>query len=281
VQFWLEFKGRPAVGKPGDPDFTPEEGTIYYYLYDVDKKEKVANWLMGFSMMEGPPPSGPYPMTNIVTEGNTARFDAFDMKWTVVDGGEGYAKDRVTVDDGFKPREMKMYDGDLRVVSAQPKGGSKDQACTGCHTDPAKNMSTRGGKHNTMGCADCHVGHPPEVKKPVLKCTQCHEPHSPGMTEAACHQCHRAHTASAVMYAYNVPSHDCAVCHEKAAEVLTASRSKHASLGCALCHPDKHKATVNCQHCHSAPHPAQVMKDIGSCGKCHNTAHQILINRRR
>jgi hypothetical protein len=115
VQFWLEFKSRSAFGKPGDPDFKPAEGAIYYYLYDVDKKERVSNWLMGFSMMGGPPPSGPYPMTNIVIEGNTARFEAFNMKWTVVDGGEGHAKDRVTVDDGFKPRSMKTYDGDLRI----------------------------------------------------------------------------------------------------------------------------------------------------------------------
>jgi hypothetical protein len=74
---------------------------------------------MGFTMMEGPPPSGPYPMTNLVIDGNTARFEAFDMKWTVVDGGEGYTQDRVTVDDGFKPRDMKMHDGDLRVGSRQ------------------------------------------------------------------------------------------------------------------------------------------------------------------
>jgi hypothetical protein len=119
VQFWLEFKGRPAVGRQGDPDFTPEEGTIYYYLYDVDKKQKVSNWLVGFSMMDGPPPSGPYPMTNIVMEGNTARFEAFNMKWTIVDGGEGCAKDRVTVDDGFRPRDIKMYDGDLRIGPSQ------------------------------------------------------------------------------------------------------------------------------------------------------------------
>jgi hypothetical protein len=115
VQFWLEFNGRPAAGKPGESGYQVEEGAIYYYLYDVDKKQKVSNWLMGFNMMDGPPPSGPYPMTNIVIEGNTARFEAFNMKWTLVDGGEGYAKDRVTVDDGFQPREMKMYDGDLRV----------------------------------------------------------------------------------------------------------------------------------------------------------------------
>lgn len=119
VQFWLEFKGRPAVGKPGEPGYQPEEGTIYYYLYDVDKNKKVANWLMGFNMMEGPPPSGPYPMANLLIEGNTARFEAFDMKWTIVDGGEGYAKDRVTVDDGFRPKEMKMYDGDVRIGPVQ------------------------------------------------------------------------------------------------------------------------------------------------------------------
>jgi hypothetical protein len=115
VQFWLEFKGKSTVGKPGNPDYRPEEGTIYYYLYDVDNKKRVANWLMGFSMMEGPPPSGPYPVSNLVIEGNTASFEAFNMKWTLVDGGEGYAKDRVTVDDGFRPRDMKMYDGDLRI----------------------------------------------------------------------------------------------------------------------------------------------------------------------
>ena len=118
VQFWLEFKGRPAVGKPGNPDYRPEEGTISYYLYDVDKKQKVSTWLMGFSLMDSPPPSGPYPMTNIVIDGNTARFEAFGMQWTVVDEGEGFAKDRVMVDDGFRPRNMKMYDGDLQVEPA-------------------------------------------------------------------------------------------------------------------------------------------------------------------
>jgi len=115
VQFWLEFKGRAAIAKPGDPNYKPEEGAIWYYLYDVENKKKVSNWLMGFSMMEGPPPSGPYPMTNLVIEGNTAHFEAFGMKWTVVDGGKGHTKDRVTVNDGFKPREMKTYDGDLRI----------------------------------------------------------------------------------------------------------------------------------------------------------------------
>ena len=31
-----------------------------------------------------------HPATNIVISGNTATFEAFRMKWTVVDGGRGY-----------------------------------------------------------------------------------------------------------------------------------------------------------------------------------------------
>jgi len=66
--------------------------------------------------MSEPPPSGPYPITNLVVEGNTARFEAFQMKWSVTDGGTGFEKDTVLVDDGFKPKEMKIYAGDLSVA---------------------------------------------------------------------------------------------------------------------------------------------------------------------
>lgn len=207
VQFCLEFKGHPAVGKPGDPDFAAEEGSIYYYLYDVEKKKKVVNWLMGFSMMEGPPPSGPYPMTNITIEGKTSRFEAFGMKWTVTDGGEGHAKDRLTVDDGFKKKQMRTYGGDLQVVSADKS--------------------------------------------------------------------RKANTTAVSSYAFNVPSQYCVSCHKKDADVLAASKSKHTSLGCALCHPDKHKAVLKCQHCHGSPHPTHVMEKTGICGNCHNTAHDL------
>ena len=51
VQFWLEFKGRSAIGKPGRTRLSARRRAIWYYLYDVDKKQKVTNWLMGFSMM--------------------------------------------------------------------------------------------------------------------------------------------------------------------------------------------------------------------------------------
>jgi len=230
VQFWLDFKGRAPAGKPGDSDAKPAEGAIHYYLYDVDKKIKVANWLMGFSMMEGPPPSGPYSMSNLVIEGSTAGFEAFGMKWTVTDGGEGHAKDRVTVDDGFRQRQMRTYAGDLRIVAAQPKEPSNYQTCVGCHREAAKKMKVGGGKHSSLECVMCHSGHPPEVEKPFTDCSQCHQPHSPQMSGASCSQCHKAHAAAVVGYAFNVSSRDCAACHQKAAEVLKSRGGKHKQL---------------------------------------------------
>jgi hypothetical protein len=275
VQFWLEFKGSPALGEPGESGHRPESGAIYYYLYDVDNKKRVDNWLMGFSMMEGPPPSGPYPMNNIDIRGNTATFKAFGMTWAVIDGGEGYAKDTVKIDDGFRIRDMKLYGGDLRVVHARIEDYAQYEDCVECHEGPSKEMIAKGGKHNTVGCGECHVGHPPEVKQPYTACAECHEPHSDQMAEDACGMCHKAHTATEVIYAYDVPSEYCSACHQEAADVLASSRSKHSDMACALCHQEKHKASSTCQHCHGAPHPEHVMKKTGICASCHHTAHDL------
>lgn len=275
VQFWLEFKGHVSVSQPGESGAKPAEGVIHYYLYDVDKKVRVANWLMGFTMMEGPPPSGPYPMTNLVIEGNTARFEAFGMKWTVTDGGQGHTEDRLTVEDGFRQREIRTFDGDLRVVSARPKEAPDYQACAGCHREAAGTMKGHGGRHKTMECVMCHPGHPPQVEKPFTECTQCHQPHSPRMTAASCKGCHTAHAAAVVKYAFNIPSVDCAACHQPAADVLGGRGGKHKALSCALCHPETHKAKSECRHCHGAPHPTHVMSKAGICSSCHNTAHDL------
>ena len=120
VQFWLEFKGKTAVGVAGEPGYVPEEGAIFYYLLDLANNKKVTNWLMGFSMVSEPAPSGPYPMKHLVIDGKTARFEAFNRKWIVTDGGPGFEKDTVLVDDGFKPKPMKLYSGDLKVIGSGP-----------------------------------------------------------------------------------------------------------------------------------------------------------------
>lgn len=115
VQFFLIFKARPAVGKKGEPGFAPEEGTLTYRVYDLDTGKQVDNWANGFNM--GFPPSDrPYPLTDIVVDGKTATFEGMGMKWTIVDGGEGYEKDTVETDDGTRKRKMRTYAGDLKVV---------------------------------------------------------------------------------------------------------------------------------------------------------------------
>jgi len=275
VQFWLQFKGRPALGNPGDAGYRPESGAIHYYLVDMDNKKQIDNWLMGFSMMEEPPPSGPYPMTDIHVNGNTATFSAFGMSWTVVDGGEGYAKDTVTIDDGFRSRKMKMYGGDLRVLATDVAAVAENQSCAECHERPTTDMLARGGEHATMSCEECHIGHPPEEEHSYTACMECHEPHSDRMGEESCARCHRAHTATIVAYAYDVPSEYCVACHRESADVLARSRSKHSGMACALCHQEAHKATVACQHCHGGTHPEHVMKKVGICGDCHRTAHDL------
>lgn len=274
VQFWLEFKGRPTAAGPGDADL-PAGGEIRYYLVDLDKKINIPKWHAGFPMMAEPPPSGPYPMRGLVIDGAAARFEAFGRKWTVVDGGEGFAQDWVTVDDGFKPKVMRLYGGDLRVESAETWRSLQDRRCATCHGEAAAGMSLSGGPHAAVSCTECHAGHPPAVDDPTVACTQCHDAHDDAMKEGSCAKCHRAHAATVVRYDFDISAHYCGACHQQAVATLRAGGGKHSHLGCALCHPATHTATADCRHCHGAPHPSHVMANVGICGSCHGTAHKV------
>jgi hypothetical protein len=119
VQFWLEFDGQSAVGTPGTPGYKPAAGSVRYALKDADDQTKVVKWRGGLDM-EGVPKDTPFPMTDLEFEGKTARFDAFGMRWTVVDGGDGLANDKVIVNDGFRSSEIrKLFAGDLWVGPAK------------------------------------------------------------------------------------------------------------------------------------------------------------------
>jgi predicted CXXCH cytochrome family protein len=282
VQFWLEFKGSPALGKPKEAGYTPESGAIFYYLVDIENKKTVDNWLMGFSMMEGPPPSGPYPMQDINIKGNICRFRAFDMTWTIIDGGDDHTKDTVTIDDGFRVRDMKLYAGDLKIVHARIEAHAQYRQCVECHEQPVSDMIAKGGEHSTMGCSECHILNSPETTRTHRLCSECHEPlseemaeHSEDLTEEDCGLCHTAHRATEVRYAFNVPSKYCSTCHQESAELLASSQSKHSNIPCALCHQHEHKAISTCHSCHGAPHPRHVMQNTEICGACHNTAHSL------
>ena len=119
VQLWLEFSGRAPSGAQGEAGALPAEGTIRYFLRDADDGTKVFKWRQGLDMA-GAPKDVPLPMTDLTIEGNTARFEAFGMKWTISDGGEGHARDKIVVDDGYKALETKkLYGGDIRIGPAR------------------------------------------------------------------------------------------------------------------------------------------------------------------
>lgn len=124
VRFWLEFDGHSAIGKPGEPDYNPAAGSVRYSLRDDDDGTKVVKWRRGLDM-EGAPKDTPFPMSEIVFDGKTVRFDAFGMRWTVVDGGEGFQHDKIVVDDGFRKTEaIKLYAGNVWVGPATSSGAA-------------------------------------------------------------------------------------------------------------------------------------------------------------
>jgi hypothetical protein len=118
VQFYVYMEGSTAALEPDPAGLAPAQGSVRYIVYDLDKKKKVDRWLVGLNMGGFPEPGTPYPMTNLVIRGNTAEFDAFNMHWTVIDGGKGWQKDTVVVDDHFqKPRKGRFYGGDVVVTA--------------------------------------------------------------------------------------------------------------------------------------------------------------------
>ncbi len=119
VRFWLEFDGHSAIGKPGEPGYKPAGGTMRYLLKDDADGTKVVKWRGGLDM-QGTPKDTPFPMTDIEFDGKTARFEAFGVRWTVVDGGDGYQHDKIVVNDGFRTTEpLKLYAGNLWVGPAK------------------------------------------------------------------------------------------------------------------------------------------------------------------
>ena len=119
IRFWLEFDGRAAMGTPGAPGYRPAAGTMRYFLRDEDDGTKVVKWRGGLDM-QGVPKDAPVPMTDIEFDGKTVKFEAFGMRWTITDGGDGYRRDRITVDDGFRAGIVtRLYAGDVWVGPAK------------------------------------------------------------------------------------------------------------------------------------------------------------------
>ena len=148
-------------------------------------------------------------------------------------------------------------------AQATPQLTSSD--CVKCHEQPPKDIAAHGGKHKTeVTCQDCHVGHPPKVKKPIPLCSQCHEG-KPHFKLQGCLGCHRnPHTPKIITFGNNVTD-PCLTCHTQQIEKLRSFKSKHSALACSFCH-NVHGRKPDCTECHKS-HSNDITKN--DCKACH------------
>jgi hypothetical protein len=154
-----------------------------------------------------------------------------------------------------------------RPLNITFKSADKD-ACLLCHGTQYWQFREYESKHTALNCSRCH-----DVHRKFPQCVQCHKPHS-GKIVGDCKPCHAAHMPK-VNLPDTVPSKVCGSCHTKAADLLSATASKHKSLACSGCHQGKHRTIPACQDCHGTPHPEGIRVKFPKCGDCHNIAHDL------
>ncbi|HEX9021936.1 MAG TPA: cytochrome C [Nitrospirota bacterium] len=132
-----------------------------------------------------------------------------------------------------------------------------------CHSDQVNDIAAAGGKHRRVPCMGCHVGHPPEVAKPIAPCTKCHLTTRKSHFElTGCLNCHRnPHTPLKISFK---GKDACLNCHATQLAQLRENKSKHSALDCSTCH-DVHRKVPQCTQCHT-PHSGKIS---GGCKQCH------------
>lgn len=156
-----------------------------------------------------------------------------------------------------------VYSGTAPAQTAA-KATLSDADCVKCHAGPPADIASAGGKHKNVACSDCHVGHPPAVKKPIPQCSQCHTG-KPHYELKGCLSCHKnPHTPLKITFGGNVTD-PCLTCHTQQIAQLRDNKSKHTALYCSTCH-SVHGKVPQCTQCHK-PHAADM--GTGECKKCH------------
>lgn len=281
VQFWIELEARPA---PGEPSPEVESGALRYFVFDLDRQQRIDDWMLGFNMTMGggfPQAGESYPLTNVRIGGRTARFDFLGSTWTITDGGDSWTADTIEIRDVTGVRKARFYGGDVRVVAdplaPQPVDLEANRECNECHAEAATTVAARGGPHRELACADCHAEHPPDVEGAATpQCLGCHQGHSEAMTAATCIECHAGHDFTKVVHTARMPDAYCGACHGDVTDTLRASRSLHLGVHCVLCHQGEHTAPVkDCGWCHRGAHPRREADHQGGCQGCHGTAHDL------
>jgi hypothetical protein len=179
------------------------------------------------------------------------------------------------------------------ITSAETKVQYKKDECVKCHAARVKDIAEAGMKRRSVPCIGCHIGHPPEVKKPIAQCSKCH------LRERKAHYgipgCLNCHTNPHTPLKVTVKNPKaCLDCHGLQAKQLFDSMSRHSLLDCTFCHdvhrkvpqctqchkPHLGNAQVNCRYCHKAHTPKYVAyaPDAPSkdCGTCHKKASMLM-----
>jgi hypothetical protein len=152
-------------------------------------------------------------------------------------------------------------------ASAGSNPGIINEDCIKCHTDQPADISSAGGKHAGIGCSGCHIGHPPEIKKPVPRCSECHSG-KPHYKIASCLNCHNnPHTPLIISFRGRMTD-ECLSCHTQQITQLRKNKSRHTNLNCSFCHKAHGKAP-QCVQCHKSHSDEMTAADCGRCHKAH------------
>ena len=139
------------------------------------------------------------------------------------------------------------------------------EECVRCHAGQVYNMAAAGGNHRSVPCTGCHAGHPPDVAKPTVPCSNCHGRSRNVHFEASgCLTCHtNPHTPLKISFK-GARTEACLACHGVQGWMFRKYESKHSALDCSSCH-DVHRTFPSCTQCHEA-HKGKI---AGGCDLCH------------
>jgi len=185
--------------------------------------------------------------------------------------------------------------GEVQAKKEKEKVSLSNDDCVKCHFQIPAQVEARGMAHKTsVGCTDCHDGHPPSNRDIIPQCSNCHE----GTAHFQLQGCLKCHTNPHTPLDIKLPPNTtdaCLTCHDTQGGQLKDHPSKHSTLTCTGCH-NEHGRVPECLSCHSGHsdamgkddcrmcHQAHMPLEVAygpevpsaSCGACHPDAFQML-----
>ncbi len=276
VQFWIQLQGLQAIGTRGEPGARAESGSVSYFVFDVERQQRIDNWLLGFNMAGGFPVAGqPYPITDINIDGRTAQFKLTGSNWTITDNGDTWDKDSIVIETGGRKRQGRFYGGDVTVTPGPPAPPKPAVAPSTGAPAPGEAAPAAPGAQTESQAADDVIGGRPRqnridggfglAPRPVKL--------APPVDVAANRKCNECHAAAAMTMAGGGGAHgelECVSCHTK-----HHGKPEESWPLCLNCH-NSHSESITmrmCRNCHSSHDVAAIRYDLkvpdAHCTACH------------